>query len=124
MDQISQPNPLADRLKREIDLLDQQISELQQERMALERQLNKAKWEGHALRGVSRKNSMNRVLAEERVLIALRGRDSGLSVTDLHNYAKAAIPDLKLATFRTLLSRMHKRALIEQHRRGYWRLPS
>ena len=110
------------RLMREIEAVEARIAELTQEKYALQRQLQKARWENHSLRDVNRKNSANRVMVEERVLSLLHGAEKPLHNSKLLSAAKLANFDLNPSTFRTYLRRLKEKGLIENTRRGYWKL--
>lgn len=122
---VSEPvNFYERRLMREIEAIDARIAELTQEKHALQRQLQKARWENHALRDVNRKNSANRVMVEERVLSLLHGSEKPLHNSKLLAAGKLANFDLNPSTFRTYLRRLKEKGLIESTRRGYWKLTS
>jgi hypothetical protein len=109
------------RLLREIEEIELRLKELTAERDALRRQLIKARWEGHYLRDVNRKNSASRVLVEQRVLLALSESTKPLKSKQLFEIACLASFALKENTFRTHLHRMKAKALIENVGRGRWR---
>lgn len=114
-----------DRLRREIEEIERQIRELTLEKQALERQLLKARRASTVLSDVSRKNSLTRILVEEKILDALRGAKRSLSNSQLYREAQAIDADLKSSTFRTYLHRMKARGLIlTAGTNGNWRLPS
>lgn len=110
------------RLMRAIEDLKARIKELQEEQDALQRQLLRARWERHSLRDVSRKNSGDRVMVEEKVLDALRRATRPVTSSKLFTAAQFANFELKENTFRTYLHRMKKRGLIENVGRGKWKL--
>lgn len=111
------------RLMREIEELEKRISELTQEQNALKRQLVKARWENSSLRDVSRKNSANRVMIENRVLEAMRKSSKPFSTAALFKEGLRANFELRENTFRTYLYRMKEKGLIRSVGRGLWRLP-
>ena len=112
------------RLQREIAEIEARLRELTQEKRALERQLMKARRDNADLSDVNRKNSVNRVLIERRVLDALKRAGKPLLSRDLHREAQYVNFDLKENTFRTILHRMKLKALIAPaYRPGMWRLP-
>ncbi len=108
---------------REIEELERRIKELTQEQHALKRQLVKARWENDSLKDVSRKNSANRVMIENRVLEALKGSPKACSTGVLYKEGLRANFELKENTFRTYLYRMKEKGLIRSVGRGLWRLP-
>jgi septal ring factor EnvC (AmiA/AmiB activator) len=97
------------RLTRELEDIEAQIRELEDERRALSRQLAKARAEREGLKFTTRKNSANRVLAENAVLQALRDTTKPLSTQELYRQARLTNYDLKETTFRSYLHRMKKR---------------
>lgn len=97
------------RLSRELEDIEARIRELEDERRALSRQLAKARAEREGLKFTTRKNSANRVLAENAVLQALRDTTKSLSTQELYRQARLTNYDLKETTFRSYLHRMKKR---------------
>jgi len=111
------------RLARELEAIDAQIKELQTERQALSRQLAKARAERQGLSFATRKNSMNRILAENAIIEALRTEEKPLNTLQLYRYALSTNHDLKTSTFRSYLHRMKKRGEIKTaFRAGTWKL--
>ena len=100
------------RLTNELEDISARIKELEDERRALGRQLAKARAEREGLKFTTRKNSTNRVLAENSVLQALRSTSKPLSTQDLFRRARLTNFDLKESTFRSYLHRMKKRGEI------------
>lgn len=115
-------NSYEKRLIREIEALEMRISEFREEQLALKRQLLKARQEARALQDVSRKNSANRVMVEERILAALQASEKSVSNNKLFEAARIANFELKPNTFRTYLLRLKEKGLIENPQRGRWRL--
>jgi len=111
------------RLIREIEELEKRIKELTQEQHALKRQLVKARWENDSLKDVSRKNSANRVMVENRVLEALRESSKACSTAMLYREGLRANFELKENTFRTYLYRMKEKGLVRSVGRGLWQVP-
>jgi len=97
------------RLSHELEDIEARIRELEDERRALSRQLAKARAEREGLKFTTRKNSANRVLAENAVLQALRDTTKPLSTQELYRQARLTNYDLKETTFRSYLHRMKKR---------------
>ena len=115
---------LEDRLLAEIAEVDRKLNELTKERDTLNRMLLKARQANVHLRDVKRKNSLNRILVEKAVLVALSTRKNPVAVRILRNAAKDTVYDLSEVNFRTRLHRMQKDGLIEPVSRGFWSLPS
>lgn len=123
MQDTAQASAYVRRLMREIEEIDTRISELSQEKSALQRQLTKAHWEASALKDVSRKNSGTRIMVEQRILDALRDAQKPLNSDALFSAAKRANFDLKPTTFRTYLLRLKEKGNIKPAgRRGLWAL--
>ena len=97
------------RLMQEIGDIETRIRELEAEKQALRRQLAKARAEREGLKFTFRKNSANRVLAENAVLQALREARTPRSTQELYREARMTNFDLKETTFRSYLHRMKKR---------------
>lgn len=119
---MSEPSFYEARLLRELQEIEAQMAALDQERAALKRQLMKARWESNRLRDVSRKNSASRVLVEERVLGELRKAGRPLSLVRLFEIARTADYELRENTFRSHLHRLKSKGLVENPKRGYWRI--
>lgn len=111
------------RLLAEIEIIEQKTKHLKDEKFALQRQLAKARAERAGIKMVTRKNSANRVLAENTILAALRSSEKSLKTQDLYQKARRTNFELKEVTFRTYLHRMKKRGEITTtDRSGYWKL--
>lgn len=120
----SQMSHLERALTKELSEVEARIKELQDEAAALRRQIGKAAAKRQGLEFASRKNSLNRVLAESSVIEALREASGPLSNSVLFKRARQTNPSLKATTFRTYLHRMKLRGVILTARRaGEWRLP-
>lgn len=121
MNDSLQASAYVRRLMREIEGIEARISELSQERAALQRQLTKAHWEASALKDVSRKNSGTRIMVEQRILDALRENPTPLNNDALFSAAKKANYELKPTTFRTYLLRLKEKGSIRPAgKRGFW----
>ena len=111
------------RLTRELEDIEARMKALEEERRALSRQLAKARAEREGLKFTTRKNSANRVLAENAVLQALRGASKPLTSQELYRQARLTNFDLKESTFRSYLHRMKKRGDIRTAgHAGSWQL--
>ena len=111
------------RLQKEINDIESRIRDLTQEKLALERQLLKAR--RHSVSGeVSRKNSLTRVLIETKVLEILKSSTRPVTSTTLFREAQTVDLRLKNSTFRTYLHRMKSKGLIQlAGKSGVWKLP-
>jgi hypothetical protein len=113
------------RLLKEVEKIETQIKELEIEKRALQRQIARSRSERTGIQNVTRKNSLNRVLAENSIIEFIRARGKECDTKQLYNNAKITNFDLKEATFRTYLHRMKYRRLIETGRSvGTWKLSS
>lgn len=113
------------RLQREIEQIEARIRELTQEKTALQRQLMKARRENADLKDVNRKNSINRVMIENRVIEALKEFQKPLRTKDLYRVAQYVNFELNENSFRTILHRMHQKGMIQNAgKRGVWKLAS
>ncbi|MEJ6391134.1 hypothetical protein [Gymnodinialimonas ulvae] len=111
------------RLTRELEDIETKIQGLEDERRALSRQLAKARAEREGLKFTTRKNSANRVLAENAILQTLRESKSAVSTQVLFREARLTNFDLKETTFRSYLHRMKKRGDIRTSGGvGYWEI--
>ncbi|WP_247996640.1 hypothetical protein [Brucella tritici] len=112
------------RLEREIASLDADIERLKAEKVALTKQLAKARADREGLQFTTRKNSMARVLAENAVLKALKASGREMKVLELFREARGTNSELKESTFRTYLNRMKTKGMIRPGKYvGEWRLP-
>lgn len=108
---------------QEIGEIEKKISELNQEKTALQRQLMKARRESAGFKDVHRKNSVNRAMIEMRVLEALRNAKKPLRTKDLFRAAQFVNFELNESTFRTYLHRMKNKDLIRNAKAaGVWAL--
>ncbi|WP_419739513.1 hypothetical protein [Ruegeria sp.] len=97
---------LENHITKQIQEVDIKINELKSERAALERLLLKARQDEAQEREPIRRNSVNRVLVENRILDALRRSNRTLSNRDLFFEAKSVVYDLKDSTFRSHIKRL------------------
>lgn len=119
-----QKSAFEERLYIAIAKINDEIKDLLRDKSALERQLIIARRENTDIRDVSRKNSIDRVMIEKRVILALGGNKTK-STYALYKEAKEINFNLKENTFRTQLHRMKNKGIIEKaERNGKWRLPS
>lgn len=125
MKQVTEASPSAyeRRLMRAIEDIQFKMRELAADRQALERQLMIARRENTYLNDVSRKNSANRVLVENRILEVLRAAPKPMANALLYREARDANHDLTNNTFRSHLHRLKKRGVIESAGRGLWKIP-
>ncbi len=111
------------RLLREIAEIEMKIKLLDEEKRALARQLAKARAEKSGIQGLTRKNSLNRVLAETSITDTLTGEAQSVATLKLFRQAQITNFDLKETTFRTYLHRLKMRGIIKTGRSaGTWEL--
>ena len=112
------------RIQKEIEDIEERIKTLNGEKMALQRQLAKARADRTGIQSVTRKNSANRVLAENAVIGALQEANKPMSTRNLYRVALSTNFDLIENTLRTYLHRMKKRGIIKTSNSvGVWELP-
>lgn len=114
-------NILENRIIREIEEITGQINDLVKQKDTLEVILRRVRLENSGLQDVTRKDSIKRVVTENRVIEMLRaGRH--VAGTELYRDAKYYDAKLNHSSFRTLLHRMKKKEMIESAGRGYWKI--
>ena len=102
-----------DRLTKEIEEIEAKIKRLEAAKRTLVIQKSKARAERAGLSFSTRKNSMNRVLAENAVIEALRKRAHSMSTAELYQEALVTNYRLKENTFRSYLHRMKNAGIIK-----------
>ena len=111
------------RILLEIEEINSRIRDLTLEKIALQRQLVKAKADNSGVKNNVRKNSINRVMIETKVIESLEKAIKPMSTKALYKIGMVANFELKENTFRTHLHRMKKRGVIENGgNRGKWRI--
>lgn len=113
---------LEQHILAEIEELERRMAELELEKVGLQRVLMRLKKENVSSHEVGRRNSIDRVLVEARLLEQLRHEKTALSSSRLYEIAKGVHPDLKESTFRSHLHRMKMKNMIRNvgSRRGVW----
>ena len=108
----------------EIGEIERHIKDLGSEKRALQRLLMKAQRDQILKRQVTRKNSVDRVLIETKVLDVLRVENSAVVASKLFRAAQAVDVNLKKNTFRSHLHRLKERGIImnPSGTRGLWKL--
>jgi|GEM_PF-3291656 len=111
------------RLEKEIALLDKQIAELTKEKEALQRQLRKERITNSPFKDVNRKNSISRIMVENRIIEILAYLQKPMSVRKLYEETKHVNFELKENTFRTYLHRLKEKDIIERGKNtGEWKI--
>jgi uncharacterized protein YerC len=103
--------------------IEREISALQRERLSVQRLVLRARRENVENVGVTRKNSLDRILIERAILEAISSSQRPVSLAQIDRVARAIKHDLKPVTLRSYLSRMKERALVSPASRGFWTLP-
>jgi DNA-binding transcriptional ArsR family regulator len=118
-----QNTTLEQKLVAELADIERKIGDLQQERAAVQRMLLRARQENLLNKDVTRKNSFNRILVEEKILEILREKNRFVRTSEIFKACQTVIYSLKDQTFRSYLHRLKERGLIEPSiGRGFWRL--
>lgn len=116
---------LLPKLEAEIRAIDLKIADLNAERHALTRILERTKSEIFTAAGTTRKNSFSKIVVEQEILLTLRRKVVPVSSADLLAAARTVRYNLKPVTFRTHLHRLKAKGLIsnsDEKGRGYWSL--
>src|SRR5665647_1670660 len=98
--------PLADRLTAEIRAINKKIADLEAERHALQRVLERTKSEQFIVAGTNRRKNFGKIEVEQEILQTLRRRETPVSSADLLAAARSVKYSLKAVTFRTYLHRL------------------
>lgn len=107
----------------EIDDIDRRFEALRQERTALQRLLVSVRAKTVGMPDVTRKNSVNRIVIEEKILSVLRNSERSEPTKKLFREVLNTHPSVKAATFRSYLHRLQSRGLIEPAlARGFWQM--
>lgn len=117
------PNLLEAMILRQIKEIDQKIAELEQEKRVLNRTLLKARHAGAAKKDVNRKNSIERIIIETKIMEIIRSSKPHVSSASIYRQVKYVSPNLKDSTFRSHIHRLKQKGFIESSTKGYWRLP-
>ena len=106
------------RLQRALEDVEAKLKELELEKQALQRQLRKARQENSGLADVNRKNSIRRVMIENRVTDELKLSKKPIHTDALYRLALVVDFQMKESTFRTYLHRMKNKGMIANAGRG------
>lgn len=119
-----QPNAglLVELLMSSLEEIEKKISELVAERDLIKRQLQKAREQNVPLRDVTRRNSIPRIMTENKVLRALEAAGRPLSTQRLISEVLETYSTTKEVTIRSQLTRMKSKGLIRSAGRGMWGL--
>jgi len=112
-------------LLKEISKIEDTMNNLLIEKNALLRQLRKARLLNVNLKDVDRKNSINRIMVEMRVIEILKENKKPLSTNNLFTILKNIDGNLNPNTFRIYLHRMkNKNIICNANKNGMWLLNS
>ena len=103
------PDPLEQEILSQIKDIDRKLASLAEERRVLERLLIKAR--RPEVRDVTRKNSIERVVIESRILELLQASKSPVSAVIILKELRRLQPGLKDTTFRSYLHRLKEKGL-------------
>jgi hypothetical protein len=118
---------LAERLTAEIRAINAKIADLEAERNALRRLLERTETEFFSAAEPSRGKNFGKIEVEQEILHLLRRREGPVSSADLLAVARGVRYNLKPVTFRTHLHRLKLKGLIvksDEKGRGYWAIVS
>lgn len=120
---LRQPPPasLRDQLEAAIREIEGKISDLEAEKAALKRQLEKVLREKLEIKEVVRANSISRIIIEKAILDYLANSMTDLKTYSLYIEARMSDRNLKISTLRSYLFRMKQKGLIRSVGRGVWR---
>jgi hypothetical protein len=113
-------NLLEVHLLAQVSDVEQQIAKLQTQRDTLRDLLLKVRRENATLRDVTRKNSFDRILIENRVMNLLLAAAKTVPTQKLYWAALEINPRLRNNTFRSHLHRLKTKGLIESKAHGEW----
>jgi hypothetical protein len=82
--------------------------------------LLKVRRENLSLRDVTRKNSFDRILIENRILEVVKAAKREVPTTRLFLAAREINPQIRNSTFRSYLHRMKAKGMINNSGHGYW----
>ena len=113
--------PEAELLKQLADI-DRQIVELQHEKLALQRLIARVRLGQRPLREVTRKNSFERILIEERIKEVLSEAGKPLLLSQIMARTQASTRGIKATTFRSYMHRLKERGIIASAGHGSWKI--
>lgn len=107
-------------LLRQLSIIEEKMFELEQEKKSVQRIIMRVRREDVARKDVSRKNSVDRVMVEEKILKTLRDNSKAIRTSILFSAAQQVNFNLKKNTFRSHLHRMKNKGQISSSDHGYW----
>lgn len=123
MDQATE-RPIEGPLLAQLADIERRIADLEGERAALQRLITKVRQQKLIMQDVTRKNSFDRILVENKILEILGQTEKYVSARSLYKEARLVNFNLKDTTFRSYMHRLKERGLVEASAniRGYWKL--
>jgi hypothetical protein len=109
---VEEVSYLERHLTEELLGVEKRIKGLQTEAAVLRRHLAKAKAKQLGLQFIDRKNSVNRVLVENHILIFLQNSNNPIKSRKLYINTLKILPELKESTFRSYLHRLKSKGII------------
>ncbi|MBT4464223.1 MAG: hypothetical protein HOL66_15685 [Rhodospirillaceae bacterium] len=112
-------------LLKQLEEIGYQITDLTAEKLAIQRLLQRIRHDNLSTREVTRKNSFDRILIENKILKILKEYGKPVSSKELYDQCCTINHNLKQNTFRSHLHRMKRDMQIQpvKHRRGWWEYP-
>jgi hypothetical protein len=112
------------RLFAQLVEIETSIAQLLAEKAALQRLITRVRGKRIKAMDVTRRNSIDRIIVEDRISEILRKFDYPVVGSFLFNDIRSIIPAMNKSTFRSHLNRMKNKGMINPSgRRGYWTLP-
>jgi hypothetical protein len=111
---------LESHLLAQITSIEREMTKLSAERDTLRDILLKVRRENSTLRDVTRKNSFDRILIENRIMNLLRAASKPMPISRLWWAAQEINPRLRNTTFRSYMHRLKSKGLIRSETHGFW----
>lgn len=116
-------NVLEGQLVAQLTDVEREIGKLESQRETLRSLLSKVRRENLSLRDVTRKNSFDRILIENRILDIIKTARREVPTRRLYWAAREINPQIRSTTFRSYLHRMKVKGIIASSGHGYWVAP-
>jgi hypothetical protein len=112
---------LENHLVAQLTDVEAELAKLEAQRNTLRQLLLKVRRENVSLRDVTRKNSFDRILIENRILETLKAASKDVPTSKLYWAAQIINPQLRNSTFRSYLHRLKTKGLIAPGTdHGHW----
>ena len=120
---VDEPSTLEKEILSHIDSIDREINKLRSEKIKAERMLFRARRDRQGIRDVNRKNSINRVIVETRIVKVLELSKTHMAIKQIYKDVLNIDSSMKKTTFRSHMHRLAcKGVIVNSGTRGYWRL--